>query len=90
VDDVIMGCAMPQGTTSLNIGRMSALSAGLPVTVSGMTIDRQCSSGMMAIATAAKQILCDGMQIVVGGGLEHISPWCRTNTRTCTAASIRA
>ncbi|HMV71079.1 MAG TPA: acetyl-CoA C-acyltransferase [Pseudomonadales bacterium] len=73
VDDVIMGCAMPQGTTSLNIGRMSALSAGLPVTVSGMTIDRQCSSGMMAIATAAKQILCDGMQIVVGGGLEHIS-----------------
>ncbi len=73
VDDVIMGCAMPQGTTSLNIGRMSALAAGLPVTVSGMTMDRQCSSGMMAIATAAKQILHDGMRIVVGGGLEHIS-----------------
>ena len=73
VDDVIMGCAMPQGTTSPNIGRLTALSAGLPVTVSGMSIDRQCSSGMMAIATAAKQILHDGMDIVVGGGIESIS-----------------
>ena len=60
IDDVIMGCAMPQGTTSLNIGRMAALAAGLPVTVSGMTMDRQCSSGLMAIATAAKQILHAG------------------------------
>ena len=73
VDDVIMGCAMPQGTTSPNIGRLAALAGGLPVTVSGMTIDRQCSSGMMAIATAAKQILHDGMDIVIGGGLESIS-----------------
>lgn len=73
VDDVIMGCAMPQGTTGLNIGRLTALSAGLPVTVAGMSIDRQCSSGMMAIATAAKQILADGMQVVVGGGIESIS-----------------
>ena len=73
VDDVIMGCALGQGTTSPNIGRLTALSAGLPVTVSGMTIDRQCSSGMMAIATAAKQILHDGMDIVVGGGIESIS-----------------
>jgi len=73
VDDVIMGCAMPQGTTSPNIGRLTALSAGLPVTVSGMSIDRQCSSGMMAIATAAKQILHDGMDIVIGGGIESIS-----------------
>ena len=56
-DDCIMGCAMPQGTTGANIGRMAALAGGLPVTVSGMTIDRQCSSGMMAIATAAKQII---------------------------------
>ena len=73
VDDVIMGCAMQQGTTSGNIGRMAALSGGLPVTVSGMTIDRQCSSGMMAIATAAKQIIVDGHDIVIGGGLESIS-----------------
>jgi acetyl-CoA C-acetyltransferase len=73
VDDTIMGCAMPQGTASLNVGRLSALAGGLPVSVSGMTIDRQCSSGMMAIATAAKQIVQDGMQIVVGGGLEQIS-----------------
>ena len=73
VEDVIMGCALPQGTTGANIGRMAALAGGLPVTVSGMTIDRQCSSGMMAIATAAKQILHDGMQIAIGGGLESIS-----------------
>ncbi len=73
IDDVIMGCAIQQGTTHGNIARNSALSAGLPVTVSGMTIDRQCSSGMMAIATAAKQIIVDGMDVVVGGGLESIS-----------------
>jgi len=73
VDDVIMGCAIQQGTTGGNIGRMAALSGGLPVTVSGMSIDRQCSSGMMAIATAAKQILNDGMDVVIGGGLESIS-----------------
>ena len=73
IDDVIMGCAMQQGSQSANIGRMSALAAGLPATVSGMSIDRQCSSGMMAIATAAKQIICDGMQIVIGGGVESIS-----------------
>ncbi|MDK1018776.1 MAG: acetyl-CoA C-acyltransferase [Actinomycetota bacterium] len=73
VDDVIMGCAMAQGTQFLNIGRLSALAAGLPTSVSGMTIDRQCSSGMMAIATAAKQIIVDDMQIVVAGGVESIS-----------------
>ncbi len=73
VDDVIMGCALGQGSSSPNIGRLAALSAGLPVTVSGMTIDRQCSSGMMAIATAAKQVLHDGMDIVVGGGIDSIS-----------------
>ncbi|MEM6319337.1 MAG: acetyl-CoA C-acyltransferase [Bacteroidota bacterium] len=73
VDDCIMGCAMGQGTQGGNVGRMAALAGGLPVTVSGMTIDRQCSSGMMAIATAAKQILHDGMSIAVGGGLESIS-----------------
>lgn len=73
VDDVIMGCAMQQGTQSPNIGRLAALAGGLPVTVSGMSIDRQCSSGMMAIATAAKQIMVDGMDVVIGGGLESIS-----------------
>lgn len=73
VEDVIMGCALPQGTTGANIGRLAALAGGLPVTVSGMTIDRQCSSGMMAIATAAKQILHDGMKVAIGGGIESIS-----------------
>ncbi|MEM7118711.1 MAG: acetyl-CoA C-acyltransferase, partial [Chloroflexota bacterium] len=73
VDDVVMGCAMPQGTTGYNVGRMAALAGGLPVTVSGMTVDRQCSSGMMAIATAAKQIVHDGMQVAIGGGVESIS-----------------
>ena len=73
IDDVIMGCAMQQGTSGGNIARLAALSAGLPNTVSGMSIDRQCSSGMMAIATAAKQIIVDGMDSVIGGGLESIS-----------------
>jgi len=73
VDDCIMGCAMAQGASGYNVGRLAALAGNLPVTVSGMTMDRQCSSGMMAIATAAKQILVDGMSIVIGGGLESIS-----------------
>lgn len=73
VDDVILGCALQQGTTGGNIGRNAALAGGLPVTVSGMSIDRQCSSGMMAIATAAKQIITDGMQVTIGGGVESIS-----------------
>ena len=73
IDDCIMGCAMPQGSTGLNVGRSAALAGGLPVSVSGMTIDRQCSSGMMAIATAAKQVMHDGMTAVVGGGVESIS-----------------
>ncbi|MEM1122476.1 MAG: acetyl-CoA C-acyltransferase [Bacteroidota bacterium] len=73
VDDCVMGCAMQQGTTGQNIGRLAALAGGLPVTVAGMTIDRQCSSGMMAIATAAKQIMYDGMSVAIGGGIESIS-----------------
>ena len=73
VDDVIIGCAMPQGTQFPNLGRLTALRAGLPTSVSGMTIDRQCSSGMMAIATAAKQVLYDDMDVVVAGGVESIS-----------------
>lgn len=73
VEDVIMGCALAQGTTGYNIGRLTALAAGCPVTVSGMTMDRQCSSGLMSVATAAKQIIYDGMDIAIGGGVEHIS-----------------
>jgi acetyl-CoA C-acetyltransferase len=73
VDDVIIGCAMQQGTSGLNVARQALLAAGLPVTVAGMSVDRQCSSGMMAIAIAAKQILDDNMSVVVGGGLESIS-----------------
>ncbi len=73
VDDVIMGCAMQQGSTGQNIGRTAGVAAGLPSSVAGMSIDRQCASGMMAIATAAKQIVHDGMPTVVGGGVESIS-----------------
>jgi acetyl-CoA C-acetyltransferase len=73
VDDVILGCALQQGTTGNNTARQSLLVAGLPVTVSGMTLDRQCSSGMLAIATAAKQVIDDGMPICVGGGVESVS-----------------
>jgi len=73
VEDVIMGCALTQGSSGTNIGRLAAMRAGLPTSVPGMTIDRQCSSGMMAIATAAKQIIYDGMDVAVGGGLDSIS-----------------
>ena len=73
VEDCIMGAALTQGTSGMNIGRNASLRAGLPVTVSGMTIDRQCSSGLMAVATAAKQVINDGMDCVVGGGLDSIS-----------------
>ncbi len=73
VEDCIMGAALTQGTSGMNIGRNASLRAGLPVTVSGMTIDRQCSSGLMAVATAAKQVMYDGVDCVVGGGLDSIS-----------------
>jgi len=73
VDDVVIGCAMQQGSSGQNVARQSLLAAGLPVTVAGMSVDRQCSSGMMAIATAAKQIIVDGMSVVVAGGVESIS-----------------
>ncbi|OSZ65242.1 acetyl-CoA acetyltransferase [Sphingomonas sp. IBVSS1] len=73
VDDVVMGCALQQGVQGGNIARLSLLRAGLPVTVSGQSMDRQCSSGVMSIATAAKQIIVDGMSICVGGGVDSIS-----------------
>ena len=73
IDDVVMGAAIQQGSTYLNIARQCAMRAGLPTSVAGMTLDRQCASGLMGIATAAKQIVDDGMTIAVGGGLESIS-----------------
>ncbi len=73
IDDVIMGAAIQQGSTHMNTARQCALRAGLPTSVSAMTLDRQCSSGLMAIATAAKQIISDGMTVTIGGGLESIS-----------------
>jgi acetyl-CoA C-acetyltransferase len=72
VDDVVMGAALQQGVQT-TIGRTAALRSGLPVTVSGMSIDRQCASGLMAIATAAKQIIVDRMDVMVAGGVESIS-----------------
>ena len=73
VDDVVMGCAMQQGTSGYNIGRTAGVAAGLPSSVSGMSMDRQCASGMMAICTAAKQVVSDNMPVVIGAGLESIS-----------------
>jgi acetyl-CoA C-acetyltransferase len=72
VDDCLVGAALPQGDQH-TIGRTAALRAGLPVTVAGMTMDRQCSSGLMSIATAAKQVIVDRMNVVVAGGVESIS-----------------
>ena len=72
IDDVIMGAALQQGVQT-TIGRTAALRAGLPVTVAGMSVDRQCASGLMAIATAAKQVIVDRMDVVVAGGVESIS-----------------
>ncbi len=73
IEDVVIGSVLTAGTGGMNVGRLSALAAGLPNTVPGQTIDRQCSSGLMAIATAAKQIIVDGQNIVVAGGQENIS-----------------
>ena len=72
VEDCLLGCSLPQGVQQ-SVGRMAALAAGFPVSVAGMTLDRQCSSGLMTIATAAKQIIVDYMQIAVAGGVESIS-----------------
>jgi acetyl-CoA C-acetyltransferase len=72
VEDCLLGCSLPQGGQH-TIGRMAALRAGFPVEVPGMTVERQCSSGLMAIATAAKQVIVDRMDIVVAGGVESIS-----------------
>ena len=73
INDCIMGAALQQGHQGGNIARQAAIRAGLPVMVGGMSLDRQCASGMMAIATAAKQVMADGMDVVIGGGVESIS-----------------
>ncbi|KJK19005.1 acetyl-CoA C-acyltransferase [Pseudomonas sp. 2(2015)] len=73
IDDLVLGTAMQSGTASTNLARLSALAAGLPLSVSGQTIDRQCASGLMAISIAAKQIMVDGMQVAIGAGQEQIS-----------------
>ena len=73
IEDVVMGAALQQGSTGTNVARQVALAAGLPVTTAGMSVDRQCASGLMAIATAAKQVTHDGQVVAVGGGLESIS-----------------
>ena len=73
VEDVTWGCALPQGSQAMNISRLAALAGGLPVTVGGMSVDRQCSSGMLAIATAANSIVSDGIDIMVGGGQDSVS-----------------
>jgi acetyl-CoA C-acetyltransferase len=84
VDDVIMGAALQQGVQA-TIGRTAALRSGLPVTVAGMSIDRQCASGLMSIATAAKQIVVDRMDVMVAGGVESIS---LVQTPECGSARI--
>ena len=73
VEDVVMGCAMPEGATGHNIARQAALRAGLPVTVSAMTVNRFCSSGLQAIAIAAQRVIVDGVAVAVAGGIESIS-----------------
>ncbi|WP_068825920.1 acetyl-CoA C-acyltransferase [Pseudomonas sp. BMS12] len=73
VEDVIMGAAAQQGTQAYNLGRLCAIAGGLPSSVAGMAIERQCSSGLMSIAWAAKSIICDELDIAVAGGLESIS-----------------
>ena len=73
VEDVTLGCGTPEGATGGNIARQAALRAGLPVTAAGQTVNRFCSSGLQAIAIAARSIIVDGVPVAVGGGLESIS-----------------
>ena len=82
IQDCVIGAALQQGSTGSNIGRQAVIRAGLPVSIAGMSMDRQCASGMMAIATAAKQVVHDGMEVVIGGGVESISLVQNQNMRT--------
>lgn len=90
VDDVILGCAAQQGSQGYNIGRLATYTAGLPRTVSGATVDRQCSSGMMAIANAAQSIMTNNADVVVGGGVESISLVQTKHKNTHRAVSMAA
>lgn len=73
IEDAVIGCVLTGGTAGMNLARNAVLAAGLPATVPGQTMDRQCASGLMAIATAAKQVMVDGMDIVIAGGHDNIS-----------------
>ena len=73
IEDVVVGSVLGAGTAGMNLARNALIAAGLPLSVSGQTMDRQCASGLMAVATAAKQIMVDGMDVVVAGGHENIS-----------------
>lgn len=73
IDDVIVGTVLSAGTAGMNLARHASLAANIPVSVAAQTVDRQCASGLMAVATAAKQVLIDGMRVVVAGGQENIS-----------------
>src|SRR5918912_1893375 len=72
VEDVILGCAMPEGARGENIARQAAIRAGLPVTTSGMPVNRFCSSGMQAMALAAQRVIVDGVPLAVAGGVESV------------------
>ena len=73
IDDVIVGCAMPEGAQGLNFGRSIALRAGLPVEIPGMTVNRFCTSGLQTIAIAAERIIADGADCIIAGGAETMS-----------------
>jgi acetyl-CoA C-acetyltransferase len=73
IEDVVLGCSMPEGATGTNIGRQAALRAGLPVTTAGMTVSRMCASGLQAIAIAAQRVIVDGVPMMAAGGVESIS-----------------
>ncbi|MCE8538004.1 acetyl-CoA C-acyltransferase [Ruegeria pomeroyi] len=73
IDDAVIGTVLASGTAGMNLARNAVFAAGLPVSVSAQTIDRQCASGLMAVATAAKQIMVDGMQIAIAGGQDNIT-----------------
>jgi len=73
IEDVVIGCVLAAGTSGGNVARLAGIAAGLPLSVSAQTMDRQCASGLMAIATAAKQVIVDGMDVTVAGGVDNIS-----------------
>ena len=75
VEDVFLGCGMPEGETGMNIARNAALAGGCPVTTAGTTINRFCSSGLQAVAMAAQTILVDGVPVAIGGGLTARRRW---------------